>query len=54
MANQGIDGLQEILNKLDNELIVLDRVMFEAKGSIAILKFISSTLRDEQGAFTKH
>jgi hypothetical protein len=54
MANQDIDISQELLNRLDSELIALTRQMFEAQGMIMTLKFISDRLRENQGAFTQH
>jgi len=54
MANQNIDVSQEILNKIDSELIALSRLTFDVQGIISVLKFLSKTLRDDQGSFTKH
>jgi hypothetical protein len=54
MANQDINPSQKILNELDNELIALEVLMFEAKGVISIVKFLSQKLRNEQCAPIKH
>jgi len=54
MANQNIDVFQEILNKIDSELIALSRSTLDAQGIISMLKFLSKTLRETQEPFTKH
>lgn len=54
MANQDIDVSQEILNRLDNEIRDLTRLIFEVQGIILTLKFLSQRLRENQGTFTKH
>jgi hypothetical protein len=54
MAKTNIDVPQEILNKIDNELIALNRMLFDVLSVVSMLKFLSKALRDNQGSFTKH
>lgn len=54
MANQDIDISQELLNRLDNEIIDLTRSILETQGIILTLKFISKRLRENQEPFTRH
>jgi hypothetical protein len=54
MAKDNIDASPELLNRLDNELIALTKLMFDAQGIILVLKFISKRLREDEGDFTKH
>jgi hypothetical protein len=54
MADQSVDVSQEILNRLDNEIRDLTKLIFEVQGIILTLKFLSQRLRENQGAFTKH
>jgi len=54
MANQDIDIIQELLNKLDGEITDLSRSILDAQGAILMLKFLSQRLRENQEAFTRH
>jgi hypothetical protein len=54
MGKTNIDVSQEVLNKLDKELIALSRMLIEAQSMISMLKFASKTLRDAQEHFTQH
>ncbi len=53
MANQDIDVSRELLNRFDNDLAALTRLMSEALGRALILKSLLETLGENQELFTK-